>query len=412
VQLLPRHAETVLPDGCASATPRGRLPGPLDRGRRLALLFAVLSSAAFAQAPVDFTHLPALESPVITDALLLDVTRAGDRLVAVGENGFVIFSDDAGNSWEQASVPLSVTLTTVTFVTARLGWAGGHEGVLLISTDGGESWTQRFDGLAATRQEIALAEEKLAEARERLAAPDGAGQDDEAAMMLEDAQWALEDLQTALQDGPSKPFLDVWFGSAEEGIAAGAYGYLFRSSDGGETWRLAARDIDNPYNYHYYGIDRARDGTLYLAGEAGLLYRSPDGGRAWETLDSPYEGSFFGVLTGAADGEDFVLVFGLRGNVFRSADGGDQWRRIDAGTEASLMAGATLPDGRIVLVGNSGAVVISEDGGRSFTATYREDRNSLSGVVPADEAHLVVVGAGGVHRIPVPAPEGTAGSRR
>jgi len=31
--------------------------------------------------------------------ILMDITRAGDRLVTVGERGFTLVSDDAGQSW-------------------------------------------------------------------------------------------------------------------------------------------------------------------------------------------------------------------------------------------------------------------------------------------------------------------------
>jgi photosystem II stability/assembly factor-like uncharacterized protein len=365
------------------------------------LLIGMLAAPVGAQEPVDFTHLPALQSPAVTDSLMLDVTRAGDRLVAVGERGFVVYSDDGGSSWTQAEVPLSVNLTSVEFIDERNGFAAGHEGMLLASGDGGETWSRRFDGRQATQQEIALAEERITRAREALTAA-GDDPDSEAAFLLEDAQWALEDFQTALEEGPSNPFLDVWFDGSGNGLAVGAYGYLYRSADGGDTWTLASRNIENPDKYHYYSIDETSDGTLYLVGEAGLLYRSSDRSNSWSRLNAPYEGSFFGVLTGTADDGEFVLVYGLRGNVFRSTDGGEQWQRIDAGTEASLMADTTMPDGRIVLVGNSGAILVSEDAGRSFSLSYRDDRLSLSGVAAADASHIVVAGAGGLNRVPVP----------
>jgi photosystem II stability/assembly factor-like uncharacterized protein len=50
-------------------------------------------------------------------SLQLSVTRAGKRLVSVGERGLVLLSDDDGRSWRQArQVPVSVALTQVRFV--------------------------------------------------------------------------------------------------------------------------------------------------------------------------------------------------------------------------------------------------------------------------------------------------------
>jgi photosystem II stability/assembly factor-like uncharacterized protein len=62
---------------------------------------------------------------------------AGDRVVAVGGGGLIVVSDDGGASWQQAEVPVSATLTAVSFPTAKLGWAVGHAGVILHSDDGG-----------------------------------------------------------------------------------------------------------------------------------------------------------------------------------------------------------------------------------------------------------------------------------
>ncbi len=396
----PRAREARHP-GAGRSRPRARHLAPLLLG----LLATAPAGAQEEGGAVAFTELPAVQTPTVTDSLMLAVTRAGDRLVAVGDRGFIVWSDDAGESWQQAEVPLSLTLTTVAFTDARRGWAGGHQGVLLSTDDGGASWTERFDGVDATLQEVALAEERVEAAQEALdALEDDADAEtaDEAALRLEDAEWALEDLQTALDEGPSNPFLNLWFDDTGNGLAVGAYGYLFRTSDGGESWRLASRNIENPDKYHYYGVAAARDGTLYLVGEAGLLFRSADGGASWTTLESPYSGSYFGVVTGTDGDEDFVLVFGLRGNIFRSTDGGAQWTRIAGGTESSLTAGTTLPDGRIVLVGNSGAVLVSDDAGRSFSTRYREDRLSQSGVAAADAGHVVVAGAGGVERVAIP----------
>ncbi len=53
-------------------------------------------------------------------------TKAGNRLVAVGERGIVLLSDDAGLNWKQVDVPVSVTLTGVQFVSPMKGWAIGH----------------------------------------------------------------------------------------------------------------------------------------------------------------------------------------------------------------------------------------------------------------------------------------------
>ena len=90
---------------------------------------------------------PALLTPKALGAATLAVTRAGPRLVAVGERGTVLLSDDHGVSWKQAAVPVQATLTCVRFVDEKTGWAAGHLGVVLRSADGGRSWQPVDTGL-------------------------------------------------------------------------------------------------------------------------------------------------------------------------------------------------------------------------------------------------------------------------
>src|SRR5512134_1715805 len=100
---------------------------------RLFAMSLLACSAAFAapQAPVG----PALERPALASrhaqrSVLLGAAQAGARLVAVGERGIVLLSDDEGAHWEQVPVPVSVSLTAVRFADERLGWAVGHGGVV------------------------------------------------------------------------------------------------------------------------------------------------------------------------------------------------------------------------------------------------------------------------------------------
>jgi len=68
-----------------------------------------------------------IESPRAASSLLLDVTHAGERLVAAGDRGHILYSDDGGASWTQAKVPTRQLLTAIYFADAQHGWAVGHD---------------------------------------------------------------------------------------------------------------------------------------------------------------------------------------------------------------------------------------------------------------------------------------------
>src|SRR6185369_10757001 len=105
-------------------------------------LFAALGIASMASAqldPNDAANQPSEIAPLASSSLLLDLALAGNRMVAVGERGHVLLSDDQGATWRQAkSVPTRVMLTAVFFVDADYGWAVGHDETILNTVDGGE----------------------------------------------------------------------------------------------------------------------------------------------------------------------------------------------------------------------------------------------------------------------------------
>jgi photosystem II stability/assembly factor-like uncharacterized protein len=314
---------------------------------RLACATALLLSAGLA-APATVDPGKASEWAVIArlapKRLLLDVARSGERLLAVGERGHILVSNDSGGSWTQAKVPTRVLLTGVYMHDGQLAWAVGHDAVALRSRDGGVTW------------------ERVHSAPEN-----------------------------------ERPLLDVWFKDAEQGLATSAYGELLATRDGGDSWQSrAVRDGDD---FHLNQLAAASDGALYLAAEAGHLYRSDDVGETWVSLPSPYEGSFFGFLPLA---EGPVLAFGLRGRLFSSADRGKTWTRIETATEATLLCGLQIGPGRFVVGGMEGTLVWGEGASGPVRTEQRPDRHAIVALAPGAGSDVLLFGEGGVRRLELP----------
>jgi len=354
--------------------------------------FAGVSSPVFAID--DVLETPSVMSSLASESLLLDVVNTGKRLVAVGSRGHILLSDNSGDSWRQASVPVSVLLTAVSFSDEQNGWAVGHGGVVLHSSNGGESWAKLFDGNSANRMIITQAENFIVQLEAEIAASSEEDAED-LAYDLEDAQYALEDARLDAEVGASKPFLDVLFLNDKEGFAVGAYGFIFKTEDGGQVWENYGTRLENPDRFHFNAITRIKGGVLLIGGEAGVLFRSSDDGETWEAVDSPYEGSFFGIS--GTEAHNVAIAFGLRGNLFRSEDGGLTWDSIDSGTENSLMAAGFGGAGKVSVVGNSGSVLFSRDGGRTFSERIRKNRLGNASVVYVDGSKMVMVGESGIN---------------
>jgi photosystem II stability/assembly factor-like uncharacterized protein len=98
-------------------------------------LFGAVALPTVVQAASDTSF--AIESPKAAKGLMIDVVHAGKRLVAVGDRGHILYSDDQGSTWTQAKVPTRQLLTAVFFIDDKQGWAVGHDAQILSSSDGG-----------------------------------------------------------------------------------------------------------------------------------------------------------------------------------------------------------------------------------------------------------------------------------
>lgn len=327
---------------------------PAGRSRRFSARLANALAGLIALAPLfchaqadagaaAFSLRPAAQSANATRSMILDATRAGDRLVAVGERGVVLLSDDGGKQWRQAaSVPVAATLTGVSFADAKQGWAVGHWGVVLHTSDGGENWSRQ-----------------------------------------------------RLDTGEDRPLFSVHFLDASHGIAVGLWSLMLETRDGGQNWdevTLPAPPGESQADANLMRIFGGPQGVLYVAGERGTLLRSANGGQSWDYRPTGYRGSFW---SGLALEDGSVLLAGLRGNVYRSGDEGAHWSKVE-GTPFSSITDLVLAGGKVVAVGLDGVTLESSDQGRSFQASQREDRLSLTAAVATGSGKVAVFSRGGV----------------
>jgi photosystem II stability/assembly factor-like uncharacterized protein len=338
---------------------------------------SLMPLAARAAAPAkpspwrDVLDTPAQKSALAQRTLLTGLARAGQRVVAVGQRGHVLLSDDVGKRWQQAEVPVSADLTAVHFPTATAGWAVGHDGVILHSADAGQTWTRQLDGRSLG---------------DLLVAHYTRSGDD---------KWLAEASRFAAQ-GAENPFLDVWFDDARNGIVVGAFGLLLRTADGGQTWEPLLHAADNPKGLHLYAVRRI-GAELFIAGEQGTALRlDRDSGR-FIALTLPYKGTLFGL----AGKERVVLAHGLRGNVVRSTDGGTNWGSVSTGVGVGLTASTLDERGRLIIVSQAGHVLVSSDDGASFALAQVERPIPAAAVVGAGAGALIVAGPRGVQSLPL-----------
>ena len=355
---------------------RARPPDALRDARhaaRAALMLLALCAppaapVAGAEEFLDPLDAPAERSALAARRLLNAVAMAGSRVVAVGQRGHVVFSDDRGRTWTQAEVPVSVDLTSVHFPSPRRGWAVGHGGIVLATRDGGQTWRKQLDGrLIGPLLRASYAREDI-------------------------ERWPglREQLEILAAPGSDDSFLDVWFADERTGFAVGAFNLVLRTDDGGETWSPWLHRMQNERGLHVYAV-RGVAGDVYAVGERGLVRKLDRERRRFVAVSVPYGGSLFGIV---ADGGD-VVAFGLRGTVLRSADGGATWRGERTGVEEAVTGGTAVPGGRVALVTAAGSILLSAEGGGPLGLVRPRRPVPTSSVIAAGPRVLLLVGAGG-----------------
>jgi photosystem II stability/assembly factor-like uncharacterized protein len=275
---------------------------------------------------------------------MLGVANAGERLVAVGAHGVVLLSDDFGVSWHQAhDVPTQTTLTAVTFLDARKGFAVGHDGVVLKTEDGGESWSMRYVDIDR-----------------------------------------------------GSPLLTVAFLDPKHGLAMGGFGLVVETTDGGWRWHerpLRRTDVD------VLALNKilVTNDQIYVAADSGVVYRSERDASAFAPVQAPTNASFWDALA-LPDGG--LLVCGSGGEVWRVRRDLQGWAALEAPEARGFTSMALTLDRRIALAGLGGALAIAPADASRLVSANPGSRTDWSALTAGPRGKLVLLGAHGVTLAP------------
>lgn len=304
-------------------------------GMTAGLLGSLIAVHVFAQEPgvgaLAEVKLNVAVAPRQTDVekcMVLGAARAGDRIVAVGEHGLIMLSDDGGKHFRQArSVPADSTLTSVVFVDQKRGWAAGHWGVILKTDDGGETW-------------------------------------------------ALQRSDTSVD----QPLFSISFRDAEHGWAVGLWSIILKTDDGGRTWSTQKLDKSAGVakgGLNLYSVFPGAGQDVFATGEKGTVLESADNGATWRASLTGYNGTLW---TGARADDGVLYVGGLRGHIFRSADNGTTWTPVDVNATGSITA-LTGYKAAVVGVALDGYVLSNHAGQNGFGTRRLAERDALTAIV-------------------------------
>ena len=137
-------------------------------------------------------------------------------------DSLVIYTNDAGKSWQRLRVPTRQELIHLDFADEKRGWIVGVGGTILHTADGGESWVEQASNTKATLYHVDFRNERLGWAV------------GERATILRTADGGLT--WAAVEAPVRATFLSVEFPDETAGWVVGRGGVVLRSDDGGRTW--------------------------------------------------------------------------------------------------------------------------------------------------------------------------------
>lgn len=273
---------------------------------------------------------------------LLDVATDGTgTVVAVGNDGVVLRSIDAGLTWTQHSAPTG-RLAAVEFQ-GGVVLAGGDG--LFRSVDGGVTFTSVHPATGVQSIEAVGASNAWAVTSDGfvLRSTDAG------------ASWSLTTLPAGWFFGAHC----VSFESASLGWIVGYGGQMLRTNDGGNTWLFT----QSPTNSTLFGAQRDSGTVKFLLEDSGV-YRGNTGNWTY---------GLFPWVTNARDFDidgSFGLAVGLSGRIMYSPNNGVNWLFVhDDGPNEH--EGVVILDAlTAVVVGSDGRILRTDDGGTGWSLVH------------------------------------------
>lgn len=394
-------------------------------GLLLAALFA--GGAAFGQGPVSRAEVPE-DFPVPGEVLrgfdfrMVGPARGGRATTVTGvrerpfefwmgsTGGGVWKTENAGMSWTNVSdddfAVGSIGAVAVAPSDPEVIWVGtgsacprGNVSVgngVYRSTDGGRSWSHVglpnagligrivVDPRNPDRAFAAVLGQIFGRSAERgVYRTEDGGASWEAVLQVSDLAGAVE-----LAMDPSNPrrlFAAIWEAERKPWtlVDGGAESGLFRSVDGGDSWKrvggwLPQASEAEPVGRIGVSIAASDPGRVYALvtaeGERGGLYRSEDGGDTWRRIngDRRLRGRGWYYAHVIADPSDPDTVYVLNAPFLKSVDGGVSFEtmRLPHGDHHDLWIHPD--DSRIMVEANDGGAVVTLDGGATWSSIHNQ----------------------------------------
>jgi photosystem II stability/assembly factor-like uncharacterized protein len=220
----------------------------------------------------------------------------------VGYYGTVVKTTNGGAYWQSTTSGIDETLYSVYFTTANVGYAVGESGKIYKTSNGASSWAPVTGTHYGTFFSISFVDPNTGfmVGGEKLLKTNNAG-----------AKW--DSLTIPYQ------FTAVAFTTINNGFATGSAGKIFKTVNGGTTWRSIATGIASDLDQ----VTFTDENTGYVLGGNGSMAKTTNAGESWavQGANNPIVSVYF---TDAYVG----YAFDNAGNFLKTMNGGIYWEII------------------------------------------------------------------------------------
>ncbi|MBE0663815.1 MAG: VCBS repeat-containing protein [Bacteroidales bacterium] len=252
---------------------------------------------------------------VIPDGVYAITVSGSQNIVAAGLEGNMYFSSDSGLTWTQSFIsrgqkPGYLSSTVPAFESSQVGYFGYGAGFVIKTTDGGASWFQISSGTGESLQDI-----------DRFPDGDMIIVGDNGTLLKGDgtSPWILDEVFTP------NDLAAVHILSSTEAVVLDEEGWVYKSTDGGDTWVAATTKpafLASAKDVHFSTM---LDGwVIGQSSNTGALYHTTDGGNSWIAVTD-----FLGYYVKVDVVGTNIWAANVGGRYYRSHDGGSTWIQGD-----------------------------------------------------------------------------------
>ena len=292
--------------------------------------------------------------PSVTNSKLNGVDFGDDlTALAVGANGIILRTKDLGKTWSNITSGTSQDLQSIVFTNRYTAYTCGLGGIILKTTDGGLTWNNQNSGVSSPLYSIHFT-----------SSSDGYAAGENGTIITTSnggASW------TSVQSPTTSKILSIYFEDSQYGYVGTLDGQIFKTSNSGTSWTQERNELRATVQ----SIRGTSAGVAYATGAGGaIVKKKATGDRAWRALS---KGSQTGVKAIAFADKNTGCVVGNSGLIKTTTDGGATWPLTYSPFIFQYNSVIYTAPQTLHACGSSGFVAKSVNGGKDWTVIQNSD---------------------------------------